>query len=147
MTSILHFFKECLSINTTANLDFENPTKIKAIGNPTEGALLLWLHNYGINYLDIRESLTVVDRLQFTTELKYMATIVDSDVTGKRVVYVKGAPDILMGLCNISPAEVENYNAKLAEYQSHANRTLAFAIKNLLMVMTSLQMVNSILVI
>ena len=123
--------KECLSINTTANLDFENPTKIKAIGNPTEGALLLWLHNYGINYLDIRESLTVVDRLQFTTELKYMATIVDSDVTGKRVVYVKGAPDILMGLCNISPAEVENYNAKLAEYQSHANRTLAFAYKEL----------------
>lgn len=123
--------KECIAINTTANLDFADANKIKAIGNPTEGALLLWLHNHGINYLDIRESIPVIDRLQFTTELKYMATIVKSMVTGKRVVYVKGAPDILMSLCKITDEEVEKYNTKLAEYQSHANRTLAFAYKEL----------------
>lgn len=123
--------KECIAINTTANLDFADAKAIKAIGNPTEGALLLWLHNHGVNYLDIRESLTVINRLQFTTELKYMATIVNSAVVDKRVVYVKGAPDILMGLCDISEEEKKAYNAKLAEYQSHANRTLAFAYKEL----------------
>ena len=123
--------KECIAINTTANLDFADVNKIKAIGNPTEGALLLWLHTNNVNYLDIRESLSIIDRLQFTTELKYMATIVKSGVTGKRVVYVKGAPDILMKLCNITAGEVEKYNSKLAEYQSHANRTLAFAYKEL----------------
>ena len=123
--------KECIAVNTTANLDFANPNKIKAIGNPTEGALLLWLHTNNVNYLDIRESLPVIDRLQFTTELKYMATIVNSEVTGKRIVYVKGAPDILMGLCKISDEERGMYNDKLAEYQSHANRTLAFAYKEL----------------
>lgn len=123
--------KECIAINTTANLDFADPKKIKAIGNPTEGALLLWLHNQGINYLDIRESLDIIDRLQFTTELKYMATIVNSNVTGKRVVFVKGAPDILMNLCKTTEAEVKNYKAKLVEYQNHANRTLAFAYKEL----------------
>ena len=123
--------KECIAINTTANLDFSDEKGIKAIGNPTEGALLLWLHNNGIDYQTIRESLTVIDRLQFTTELKYMATIVKSEVTGKRVVYVKGAPDILMGLCSIDATEVNDYNVKLAEYQSHANRTLAFAYKEL----------------
>lgn len=128
MSSLL---KECIAVNTTANLDFAESNKIKAIGNPTEGALLLWLHSNGVNYLDIRESLSVIDRLQFTTELKYMATIVNSEVTGKRIVYVKGAPDILMGLCKISNAEVESYNAKLTEYQNHANRTLAFAYKEL----------------
>ena len=123
--------KECIAINTTANLDFADSSKIKAIGNPTEGALLLWLRTNGVNYLDIRDSLSVIDRLQFTTELKYMATIVNSEVTGKRVVYVKGAPDILLGLCEISEEEISRYNAKLAEYQSHANRTLAFAYKEL----------------
>ena len=123
--------KECIAINTTANLDLGDAKKIKAIGNPTEGALLLWLHNHGINYLDIRESLSVIDRLQFTTELKYMATIVTSGVTGKRVVYVKGAPDILMNLCKTTDDEVKFYNTKLTEYQSHANRTLAFAYKEL----------------
>ena len=123
--------KECIAINTTANLDFADPKKIKAIGNPTEGALLLWLHNQGINYLDIRESLDIIDRLQFTTELKYMATIVNSKVTGKRVVFVKGAPDILMNLCKTTEDEIKNYKAKLVEYQNHANRTLAFAYKEL----------------
>ena len=123
--------KECMAINTTANLDFADPKKIKSIGNPTEGALLLWLHNQGINYLNIRESLDIIDRLQFTTELKYMATIVNSNVTGKRVVFVKGAPDILMNLCKTTEDEVKNYKAKLVEYQNHANRTLAFAYKEL----------------
>ena len=123
--------KECIAINTTANLDFADPKKIKAIGNPTEGALLLWLHNQGINYLDIRESLDIIDRLQFTTELKYMATVVNSNVTGKRVVFVKGAPDILMNLCKTTEDEIKNYKAKLVEYQNHANRTLAFAYKEL----------------
>lgn len=123
--------KECIAINTTANLDFSDPNRIKAIGNPTEGALLLWLHTCGVNYLDIRESLSVVDRLQFTTELKYMATLVDSNVTNKRIVYVKGAPDILMGLCKLTVEETKGYEDKLAAYQSHANRTLAFAYKEL----------------
>lgn len=41
--------KECIAVNTTANLDFADPSKIKAIGNPTEGALLLWLHKAGVN--------------------------------------------------------------------------------------------------
>lgn len=123
--------KECIAINTTANLDFADTNNIKAIGNPTEGALLLWLHSNGVNYLEIRESLTVIDRLQFTTELKYMATIVESAVVGKRVVYVKGAPDILMNLCNITDEDASFFNAKLADYQSHANRTLAFAYKEI----------------
>lgn len=126
-----NLLKECISINTTANLDVANPTKIKAIGNPTEGALLLWLHDNGVNYLEIRNSLEVIDRIQFTTELKYMATIVKSEVTGKRVVYVKGAPDILLSMCNITTDELKTYTDKLAEYQSHANRTLAFAYKEL----------------
>ncbi len=123
--------KECIAVNTTANLDFSDSKKIKSIGNPTEGALLLWLHNNGTNYLNIRESLTVTNRLQFTTELKYMATIVNSEVTGKRIVYVKGAPDILMGLCKMTKEDIHNYDMKLLEFQSHANRTLALAYREL----------------
>ena len=119
--------KECIAVNTTANLDFANPEKIKAIGNPTEGALLLWLNKAGVNYLDIRENTEIVDRLPFTTELKYMATIVKSQVTGKKVLYVKGAPEIVMGLCEVGADEKAAYDAKLIEYQNKAMRTLGFA--------------------
>lgn len=121
--------KECIAVNTTAHLDFADRDRIKSIGNPTEGALLLWLHSFGVDYKALREEVEVASRLQFTTELKYMATIVRSEVLGKRVVYVKGAPDIVLGMCDITDKEKSSYTAKLAEYQSHANRTLAFAYK------------------
>ena len=122
--------KECIAANTTANLD-HSEARTKTIGNPTEGALLLWLDAQGVNYLDLRESLEAIDRIQFSTERKYMATIVRSAVAGKPVLYVKGAPDILMNMCSLTDEERHTYEAQLADYQSHANRTLAFACKEL----------------
>lgn len=124
---ISNFIKECIAVNTTANLDFSDASKIKAIGNPTEGALLLWLNKQGINYLPIREDAEIIDRLPFTTENKYMATIVNSKVNGKKVLYLKGAPEIIMELSNTSVDERLAYDAKLAEYQHKAMRTLGFA--------------------
>lgn len=121
------FLAEMIALNTTANLDFANVNAIKPIGNPTEGALLLWLNAKGVNYLGIRETIEIVDRLPFSTENKYMATIVKSQVLGQRVLYVKGAPEILMGLSNISEVERKSFEESLSSYQDKAMRTLGFA--------------------
>ena len=118
---------EMIAVNTTANLDFTNGKSIKVIGNPTEGALLLWLNGKGIDYLDIRENTPVVDSLPFSTENKYMATIVNSAVLGKKVAYVKGAPEILLSMSNIEAASKTEYEKTLADYQKGAKRTLALA--------------------
>ncbi len=118
---------EMIATNTTANLDFADPNKIKAIGNPTEGALLLWLNSQKQNYLTIRENITIVDRLPFTTENKYMATIVESKAFGGRIIYVKGAPEILLSLANASQEVCDKYEAILTDYQNKAMRTLGFA--------------------
>lgn len=117
--------EESISVNTTANLDYSDPNKIKAIGSPTEGALLLWLHNQGKNYLEQRESVERLDRIPFSTEIKYMATIVRSAITGNRMLYVTGAPDILLALCGIE--NDKEYNDRLVAYQSKALRTLGLA--------------------
>ncbi|MBQ6096838.1 MAG: calcium-translocating P-type ATPase, PMCA-type [Bacteroidales bacterium] len=117
--------EESISVNTTANLDYSDPNKIKAIGSPTEGALLLWLHGQGKNYLDQREAVERLDRIPFSTEIKYMATIVRSAVTGNRMLYVTGAPDILLALCG--DANNKEYNDRLVAYQNKALRTLGLA--------------------
>ena len=117
--------EESISVNTTANLDYSDPNKIKAIGSPTEGALLLWLHEQGKNYLDQREMVERLDRIPFSTEIKYMATIVRSAVTGKRTMYVTGAPDILLAMCG--DKDNKDYNERLIAYQSKALRTLGLA--------------------
>ena len=119
--------EEMIAVNTTANLDFSNKSAIKAIGNPTEGALLLWLHDRGINYLTIRERVEVIDRLPFTTENKYMATIANSRVLGKRVLYVKGAPEIILANSSVTEEQKKKYEKQLLDYQNKAMRTLALA--------------------
>jgi Ca2+-transporting ATPase len=117
---------EMIAVNTTANLDFSDKS-IKVIGNPTEGALLLWLNGNGINYLDLRENVPVIDSLPFSTENKYMATIVNSPILGKRVAYIKGAPEILLGMSDIDSESKSAFEASLSSYQSKAMRTLALA--------------------
>jgi Ca2+-transporting ATPase len=118
---------EMIAVNTTANLDFTNGKSIKVIGNPTEGALLLWLNGKGIDYLDIRENTPIVDSLPFSTENKYMATIVNSPVLGKKVAYIKGAPEILLSMSDIDAKSKSEFDSILAEYQKGAKRTLALA--------------------
>jgi Ca2+-transporting ATPase len=118
---------EGIAVNSTAYLDFSDKSKIKVLGNPTEGALLLWLHDRGINYLPLREDAEVVEQLTFSTERKYMATVVKSSLLGKKVLYVKGAPEIVLALCKNIPVEKDAINAQLLKYQNQAMRTLGFA--------------------
>ncbi|MEI6435297.1 MAG: calcium-translocating P-type ATPase, PMCA-type [Bacteroidota bacterium] len=128
--------KESISVNSTAYLDYSDKSHIKTIGNPTEAALLLWLHQQNINYLDLREDVTIVEQLTFSTERKYMATLVDSPLIGKKILYVKGAPEIVLANCqNVKFAgELKSVTAAktlidglLIQYQNQAMRTLGFA--------------------
>jgi Ca2+-transporting ATPase len=124
---ITDIIKEGIAVNSTAYLDYSNKEKINALGNPTEGALLLWLHENGVNYLPLREDAEIVEQLTFSTERKYMATIVNSPLLGKKVLYVKGAPEIVLGLCKNIPVSKEEVEKQLLEYQNKAMRTLGFA--------------------
>lgn len=69
-----------------------------------------------------------VDEVPFSTERKYMATLVASPaLQGKRVLYIKGAPEIVFDLCAESVVSREELELQLAEYQHRAMRTLGFA--------------------
>lgn len=127
--------KEGIAVNSTANLNIEEG-EVKTIGNPTEAALLLWLNGNGVDYQPLRNGAEVVSQLTFSTERKYMATVVNSPLLGKKVLYVKGAPEIVLANSN-RVAKAGGYatveesrqaiEAKLLEYQGMAMRTLGFA--------------------
>ena len=87
--------------------------KPSGVGNPTEVALLLWLNEQGMDYISLRNQAKTVNQLTFSTERKYMATLVDSSVLNARVLYVKGAPEIVMGKCNLEESRVKQYNEQL----------------------------------
>ena len=119
---------ESIAVNSTASIDFSDNKKPQILGNPTEGALLLWLNNKGVDYRSIRESIKTVAEVPFSTERKYMATIVESvALKGKKVLYVKGAPEIVFGLSKETSVSKEDVEKQLTEYQNRAMRTLGFA--------------------
>lgn len=121
---------EGMAVNSTAQLDTTSE-KTAVIGNPTEGALLMWLESRGADYRQLRAGAVRVEELPFTTERKYMATVVRS-ASGKNILYVKGAPEIVFAMCHdtsgVTKAELD---AQLLVYQNQAMRTLGFAYQEL----------------
>ncbi len=131
--------KEGICVNSTAFLETAEGEKPKGVGNPTEIALLLWLNSQHQNYLELRERAHVLDQLTFSTERKFMATLVQSPQMDKQVLYIKGAPEIVLGKCKdvtlpggkqVPAAEYRaTVEQQLLGYQNMAMRTLGFAYK------------------
>ena len=123
--------KEGIAVNSTASLDLSDPEKPIALGNPTEGALLLWLRDQGNDYQLMREDVEIIDELPFSTERKYMATLVRSaSLPGKTILYIKGATDIIQQYCTSladNSTSWESIFEQLLSWQNKAMRTLGFA--------------------
>ncbi len=126
---------EGIAVNSTAYLD-DKEGETKVLGNPTEGALLLWLHKNDQSYLSLRHGAPAISQLTFSTDRKYMATAVKSALLGKYILYVKGAPEIVLSRCQQIDLgdRKEDANAyrptieqQLLTYQNKAMRTLGFA--------------------
>ena len=136
---ISRLIAEGISANSTAFLEETGEGgKPKGVGNPTEVALLLWLNSQKHNYLELREGARVLDQLTFSTERKFMATLVKSPLIGKKVLYIKGAPEIVLGKCKevildgrrVDSVEYRStVEAQLLGYQNMAMRTLGFAFR------------------
>ena len=103
---------KAIALNTTATHD---------VGNPTEQALLRWLSDQGIDYQQLREENPITSREPFSTERKYMSTTVGD------TLYIKGAPEIVMQMCDLTDEARQQAETQLKEWQQHAMRTLAIA--------------------
>lgn len=120
---------ESMAVNSTANINLTHPDNPEVLGNPTEGALLLWLAGRGDDIAAMRRC-DITQQLPFSTRLKYMATTYRSAADGDRLItVVKGAPEIIMDLCDKSAAGIdpERLRAILTDRQRRGMRTLAFA--------------------
>lgn len=110
-------------INSTAYLDGD-----KVIGNPTEGAILKnTLEGDSEDLLDkFRENNPVLYRIEFTSKLKYMVTIIKLQDTF--ITLVKGAPEVLKTMCNYFHSEF-----MIESEQSKGRRVIGFAYKESLL--------------
>lgn len=113
-------FAKAVSLNSTAFLE-EKEGEWEPLGNPTEGALLLFLHGKEFDYTAIRSQYKVVQRLLFNTQRKYMATLADTGDPVKLSLFIKGAPEIIFSFCKREDPDVRRY-------QDKGMRSIAFAV-------------------
>lgn len=114
-----------MAINSTAVIGMDAEGKEVLLGNPTEGALLLYLRNNGKDYADIRSKAKIVDELPFSTERKYMQTTIATN--DGEICLTKGAPEIVFDMCKSSALVREQVEKQLLKYQNQGMRTLGFA--------------------
>jgi Ca2+-transporting ATPase len=122
------------AVNSTANLE-EKQGKLTTVGNSTEGALLQWLHEAGLEYAKLRLQFEPVYQIHFSSERKRMTTVLRYG--DKLVVLSKGAPEWVLAQSNQyqaadgttrpwTPEARQKVEASLKDSSSQAMRTLAF---------------------
>ena len=126
-----------VAVNSTANLSLVDPNDPQPIGNPTEGALLLWLHKQGFDYELLREKFRITTQWTFSTERKFMATKGFSEGSATEILFAKGAPEILLKRCTyfetkngsqtLSDGDRAELHRQLLSFQARGMRTLGFA--------------------
>jgi Ca2+-transporting ATPase len=127
------------AVNSTANLE-EKEGKTVVIGNNTEGALLYWLRDSGLEYGELRLKFPALYRIHFSSERKRMTTVIRY---GDRLVaLVKGAPEWMLeqsdfmldeagNVTALSEAKRQAIRGRLQEAAGKAMRTLAFGFASL----------------
>ena len=126
------------TVNSTANLE-EKEGKTVVIGNSTEGALLLWAREHGLEYGELRSDFPVRYQMHFSSDRKRMTSVVEGSVL---VALMKGAPEIVLTHCThwldatgatvpLSDAIRGTILGQIKDASSLAMRTLGFAHKQL----------------
>ena len=124
---------DSISVNSTAALNISASGEAHPIGNPTEGALLLWLRGKGIDYTQRRSAYRIIDQTAFSTERKRMTTDAANLATGNEYTFIKGAPELLLETSDsiAGGRSKESVLSTLSSWQSRGMRTLGFAYRNM----------------
>lgn len=126
---------EGISANSTADLERTSQDSFSPIGNVTETALLSWLDSQNVDYLPYRHHFQVITQLPFSPEQKYMMTVGNSSIIPGNIVYLKGAPEIVLSRCSqqLTSAGIKNLDNKnqwletFEKYQERGLRVLGLA--------------------
>ena len=109
--------------------------KVRLQGDPTEGAVTAMGLKAGLDRKQEFQSHPRLDMIPFESENRFMATL-NGDEDGKKWIYVKGAPERVLEMCEVqreedgdAPLRKEDWEARVEEVASEGNRLLAVAVK------------------
>ena len=126
------------SLCNDASFNLDKPQEV--IGDPTEGALLPLVQDFGYSALSLKKEYPRLSEYPFDSIRKRMSTI--HEINNEYVAYTKGALDELLPLCDyiltsngtrkLTKADKDNILALSHKMSDQALRVLGFASKNML---------------
>lgn len=115
---LLAIMKNCQEVQTKENQKVADLT-----GNPTELALLQYTKNCQLPLQEIK------GKIPFSSNYKYMATMHEQEAL--QVIYVKGAPEVLLSKANLTSAQENKWQQEAKKLAQKGQRVLGFAYKTI----------------
>ncbi len=105
----------------------------QVLGDPMEGALIVFARKAGLNDKQERAAWSQLDAIPFDAKNRYMATL-NRSPDGRHVIFLKGAPEVLIDMCAMErtregdrPLHAEDWNGHYEALASAGTRVLALA--------------------
>ena len=115
----------------------EKEANLKVLGNPTDKAFMLKGASFGLYRREIELEEPRLSTLQFSSEIKLMATSHKVGKNGKQIIYVKGAPEKILklssqyesdrGVKKMTAKERDFYQTKIDKVTMLGARVIALA--------------------
>ncbi len=129
---------QCGALCNDAAISVSEKSELQFVGNPTEIALLVSARKAGLDEKNLNGQLPRIDAVPFSSERKMMLTVHRAG-SNDAIVFVKGAPEVLLQHCSkelvsgkeqMLPAEEkQGVLRQNAAFAAKALRVLAFAYK------------------
>ncbi len=126
-----------MRVSTSEILDQERALQTMVLCNDLEGPvdIAMWEQARKIMGDDPQKMVDGSQRLEeelFTSETKYMITAITGNIfKGESYNFLKGAPEIVLGMCNLSPEEEARYRLKVDQWAGEGLRMIGLAYRQL----------------
>jgi len=129
---------------STASLipQVDHGEEFDAIGDTTEGALLIMAHHQGVFYEEERNHWQIIEEIPFSAQTKRMSVKVKSQkskVKSEEYIFSKGAPESILEICNfiqigkeikpLTPVKKEEISQEFEKFAQRGLRMMAFSYK------------------
>lgn len=121
----LYHFLTCVKTVNEARLSQSEDGQYHITGEPTEGCLMTLVHKANLNIPDLH----AIDKIPFDSLYKYMAYLVEDQ--GRKVIYIKGAPDRIFDRVFTNDTERKVWEDKLSTIAKDGKRLIAAGYKEM----------------
>ncbi len=113
--------------NTASLVQKENLTEYEAIGDKTDGAILLWIKKQVDNFNTLTDDGKVIDEFVFDPKTKIITSVFEEN--NKKYVFVRGAPEKILEISKLSENEKKEAEKQFEKYAESGLRVIAFGYK------------------